>query len=311
MRPDASALTARLLYWGPPGAGVSTNLRTIHGKLKAGSRGELSATPTRIDPTVAYEVLPISLGEVNGVRTQLELVAVPGAPEQAPTRKQLLDAVDGVVFVANAQPDQTEANVAALDELREFLHDYGRSIDQLPVVVQYNQRDLADAYAIESLHRELGLADAAVFEAVATEGTGVLPTLTTLSKRVVRMLSELGGERSLPPLPEPVPVYEPVESETEPEPEPGDAISVMEAAILEEGEALGERDALPLEASVEPAKDAAGARIGGDLRIVSVGQAEIDGRRGLRVPLVLGNDDGESVTLALRIELDPLVDGGD
>lgn len=196
---------ARIVYWGIDGAGKTTNVRTIHAKLRADHRGELRELPTRLDPSVSYQVLPIELGEVQGMRTRIQIVAVPGAPEHAPTRKQLLDEVDGVVFVIDSQPGRMDENLAAFDELRSALAAYGRSVEDMPLVIQYNKRDLADPLALEELHRKLDLGEVPVFEARASDGTGVLQTLTTISKQVIRARREAGGE-----LPEPGPASGPV-----------------------------------------------------------------------------------------------------
>src|SRR3972149_3233601 len=95
-RLDAAVVNARILYWGCEGAGKSTNLHVASAKLRPDHRGEIKQVPTRIDPSVGYELLPVTPGEIAGTRPQLELVAVPGQREQAPTRKQLLDRVDGL-----------------------------------------------------------------------------------------------------------------------------------------------------------------------------------------------------------------------
>jgi signal recognition particle receptor subunit beta len=197
--PDGSAVNARIVYWGVEGAGKRTNLRVIHAKLRPDHRGELRGVPTRLDPTVTYTTLPIELGEVGGVRTRIQLVAVPGQPEHGPTRKQLLDRTDGVVLVLDARREKLAENLASFEELKGALSAYGRRIDEMPLVVQYNKRDAADPYALEDLHRKLALRSVAAFEAVAKDGTGVLQTLTTISKRVVRSLRERASEPSPAP----------------------------------------------------------------------------------------------------------------
>ena len=310
---DAGEVNARILYWGAEGAGKSTNLHAAFAKLRPDHRGEIKQVPTRIDPTVGYEVLPIALGEIAGVRTQLEMVAVPGDHEQGPTRKQLLDQVDGVVLVVDARSDRAEANLASLRELRQGLAAYGRSLERLPLVVQYNKRDLADPYAIEDLHRRLGLASAPVFEAVATQGTGVLQTLSTISKRVIRALREEEAPQELheaPPIPEPAAA-------------PPTPAERMERALLddaEESEASAEAVlARGTQELLAPSWDdpsgeierPEGARIGPDLTIVSVGEALRTGDRELRIPLVLGDASGQTSTLVLTIRLDALYEPGD
>lgn len=338
---DANCVEATILYWGPEGSGKSANLRTIHSKLRSDHRGELREVPTRLDPTVTYEILPIELGEMKGVRTQLQIIASPGGDEHAPTRMQLLDDVDGVVLVLDSQPDQVEANLASFDELRQSLAAYGRRLEGLPVVVQYNKHDLADPVALEDLYRKIEIPGAAVFETVATEGNGALRTLTTISKHVMRVLRERSvadpvvepepvAIREPVAAPEPIAIPEPVAMpvpELEPEPVASSGHSqtmLMEEAILAEGAESFDGDDIEVAAQeaqtlldrpwsdLEAEKDKPSAlRIGPDLRIVSVGQAEAVETRTVRIPLVLGNDDGETVSFALTVSLDPLLDGED
>lgn len=335
---DTQEVNARIVYWGIDGGGKSTNLRTIYNKLRSDHRGELREVPTRLDPTVTYEVLPISLGEVKGVKTQLQIVAVPGGDDHVPTRKQLLDRVHGLVLVLDAQQDRIEGNIAAFEELKNSLAAYGRRLQDVPIVVQYNKRDLADPFTIEALHRQLDLAGVAVFETVATDGSGVLQTLTTISKRVIRVLREQGeAERhGAGPLLAPQDVLAPAEAtpaaRTEPilatstptashAVAPSGAAQLMERAILAEADEVGEgaeaaNAALeaqtlldrPFEELAALEKPAAGLRIGPDLKIVSTGAAARVGQRSVRIPLVLGNSEGDTATLALTIALDPLLD---
>lgn len=187
-------VNARIVLWGIEGSGKTTTLETIHAKLREDLRGDLRREPTRLDPTVYYEALPITLGEVGGVGTQIELIAVPGAPDQAMTRKQLLDEVDGIVLVLDCSPERIRDNGPAIEELKQSLAAYGQRLDAFPLVLQYNKRDVADPFAIEDLHRQIGFDQAAVFETIATTGHGVLPTLTTISKHVVRARRGSSGE---------------------------------------------------------------------------------------------------------------------
>ena len=179
-------VNARILLWGLEGSGKTTTLETIHAKLREDLRGDLQRETTRLDPTVFFESLSITLGEVGGVGTQLDLIAVPGASDQVMTRKQLLDEVDGIVLVLDCSAERIEDNCESIAELRASLEAYGRTLETFPVVLQYNKRDIADPFAIEDLHRRIGLEQCAVFESIATTGHGILPTLTTISKHVVR-----------------------------------------------------------------------------------------------------------------------------
>ncbi len=352
-----SEVNARILLWGLDGAGKRTTLATIHEKLRDDLRGDLRQEPTRLDPTVTYTCLPISLGNLGGVGTQIELVAVPGGADQKMTRKQLLDEVDGIVLVLDCSPERIGANFEAIDELRESLAAYGRTLETFPVVLQYNKRDVGDPFAIEDLHRRIGLAQAAVFETIATSGHGIMHTLTTISKHVVRARRGTSGEldaqtaaaaaagSKLPAAPiappEPAAVVDTLEVEAldeaeampdieldlEPLAEAAhttdaddafDTADLLESAILTEGDDAGfqtlgaievdlddsesERWATPLAETEEKTPDAARS-----LRIVSVGQARVQPDGGVRLPLVLGDEDGGSQSVVLSLRLDALV----
>jgi signal recognition particle receptor subunit beta len=334
---ERAEVNARILYWGAEGAGKSANLAHVHRKLRPDHRGDLQRTPTALDPTVEVESLPISLGELAGRQVQLQIVAVPGAPEHAPTRKQLLDRADGVVLVVDASPDRIDANLESFDELRRALSAYGRSLDELPLVVQYNKRDQADELTLEDLHKKLDLQGVAAFEAVATEGKGVLQALTTISKRVIKALREsgLGGMEDAPaaprapappPPPPPEPLLEPEPApaqEAEPLPEP------LELEPVEAGLAAEERDpaaAAQAEAVAQQTEGAFAESFGAltapvtapaaglpaGLRLDAVGTPRQAGDRALVVPLVLRDADDRPlrVELAITLDLRP-VPGGD
>jgi signal recognition particle receptor subunit beta len=331
---EAAEVNARIVYWGIEGSGKTANLRAAFAKLRPDHRGEIRDVPSRLDPTVSYEILPISLGEIAGIHTQIEMIAVPGHAEQAPTRKQLVDRVDGVVFVVDADPDKLDANLASFDELSRALGAYGRSLADVALVVQYNKRDLADPYALEDLHRKLAPGNAPIFEAVATEGTGVLQTLSTISKRVIRSLREQSlnvGAEPLAPEPEPLAPEPAVAGEAfaaPPEPEPpvaeealATAPEGMESAILGEP---SHPEAPALDAATRQAETLldtpswpqvtgeierpTGARLGPDLSIVSVGEASRADDRSVRLPLVLGDAEGSTTTVVLTLRIDVLVD---
>jgi signal recognition particle receptor subunit beta len=290
---DKSEVNARIVYWGVEGCGKTANLKAIYANLRADHRGELSELPTRLDPTVHYHVLPIELGAIAGVRTRIEVVAVPGGPGQAPSRKKLLDEVDGLVLVLDSRGERIDENLQSFEELRHALAAYGRSLDDVPLVLQYNKRDLADSYALEDLHRKLDLHGAAVFEAVATEGTGVLQTLSTLSKCVIRNLREEAPRHPATP-------SERLENAILREEEHPDADAIVAAARRTES-LLDSAEPMTLDGDD-------GVRLGPDLSIASVGQATRAGERSVRVPVVLGDSEGRTSTLVLTIQLDPLLD---
>ncbi len=343
---SVAEVNARVVYWGIEGSGKSSNLRAVYAKLRSDHRSEVREVPSRFDPSVSYEILPIELGEIAGVRTQIQIVAPPGAPEHAPTRKQLMDQIDGVVLVLDSQRERIDDNVACFEELREVLSAYGQSIEEIPLVIQYNKRDLADPYAVEELHRKLEIRGAAVFESVATEGTGVLQTLSTISKKTIRALRDqaAGAQPNAAPVGDSKVVEQappaPLEDEVAPPTQPGtlsadeiewsgdaDAIDagddvakplLMEDAILAEGQHSEQSAIDQTAAEAEQLLDAPWDQVVeefaprremlGNLSIVSVGTAERASDRTIRVPVVLGNTDGETSSMLLTISLEPLVD---
>lgn len=299
---DTAAVNARIVYWGIEGAGKTENLRRARAKLRPDHRGDIRVVASRLDPTVTYEELPISLGEVAGIKTQIEMVAVPGSPEQGPMRKQLLDQVDGVVLVVDAAAP-VEENLASQEELREALAAYGRRLEDVPFVIQYNKRDIANPYALDDLHRKLDPGDAPVFEAVATEGTGVLQTLSTVSKRVIRNLRDHAPD--VAPRPTPEATLDRMQEAL------ATAGSEADAAALDvtAGDAEALLEASFPEFSGEIARPQ-GVRLGPELTIVSVGEASRAGERSVRIPLVLGDREGGTSTLVLTVQLDALVEDG-
>jgi mutual gliding-motility protein MglA len=191
---EAHEIHGKVVYFGPTGAGKSANLAFIQRKLKREHRGELKRQTAR-DGTSTYDVLPVSLGAVRGYKTSIQITTVPGATSAAGIRRELLKDVDGIVFVADLRPERHDATLASAAELRQHLSAQGRKIEDVPLVLQYNRRDQVDENAVERLHRKLGI-KGACFEAVAKEGTGVLQTLTTLSKLVLAELRKAVDEVS-------------------------------------------------------------------------------------------------------------------
>lgn len=206
--PNAGEIHAKLLYYGPAGSGKTANVKFIERKLKREHRGTLEKQTVEGDDSGSYEILPVRLGEVRGFKTSIQVYTVPGADRFDDARRKLLDGADGVVFVADCRTEQHEATVSSFQELVGHLESYGRSLDNVVLVIQYNHRDEADESALESLHNRLGEKPDASFDGIATEGTGVLQCLTTTSKAILSKLRKRGEQ-------EPVAAPGPVDVESE------------------------------------------------------------------------------------------------
>lgn len=179
---------AKIVYYGPGLSGKTTNLLNIHGRLPAGARGEMKSIATEAERTLFFDFVPIAPVRVGGWAIRFHLYSVPGQDVYVRTRRAILGGADGVVFVADADAGQRQANIASLAELREHLEHYQRTPDDVPVVLQYNKTDLPVAMTRADLDADLNPDDWPAYEAIATRGNGVAETLTAISKLAARTL---------------------------------------------------------------------------------------------------------------------------
>ncbi len=170
-------LTLKLVYYGPPLSGKTSNLRALHAAVDKLNRGRLMTLDTRDDRTLFFDLLPIFFRASN-FSFRIKVYTVPGQPVHEATRKVVLTGADGVVFVADSQPDQQLANQQSWKNLAANLH--AVNLSGLPIVVQYNKRDLQDAIPTAQLDR---FGAETVEEACAKQGVGVVPTFFRLVER--------------------------------------------------------------------------------------------------------------------------------
>lgn len=187
---EKKEVNAKIVFYGPALCGKTTNIHFIYSKLKPEHRGELKTLSTKTYRTLFFDFLPVEVGEVKGLVTRFFLYTVPGQIFYNQIRKEILHEVDGIVFVADSQLKYKEENIQSLKNLEENLAEAGRSLKDIPHVIQYNKRDMPEVQNLEDLHRQLNKYNAPFFEAVATQGVGVLKTLTTISKMVLKKLRE-------------------------------------------------------------------------------------------------------------------------
>lgn len=189
-RPQAKEIIAKVVYYGPPLGGKTTNLRTLYRGYPADTRGELVVVPTGTDRTIFFDFLPVSLGTLRGMNLRVQLYTVPGQVHFNTTRQVVLRGVDGVVFVADSQKEMLSANLTSYANLKENLLLQGLALADMPHVVQYNKRDLKDILQVEELNEAINEGNAPFFEAVATVGIGVEETLQGVVRLVARSLRE-------------------------------------------------------------------------------------------------------------------------
>lgn len=183
-------VNAKIVYYGPGLSGKTTNIDCIYKKMKPEQKGKLVSLATQTDRTLFFDFLPIDLGEVKGFKTRFHLYTVPGQVFYDSTRKMVLKGTDGVVFVADSQRQMMDANIESLKNLEENLNVYGKTLEKIPHVIQFNKRDLSNAVPLEEMYKKLNRYNAPFFEAVAMEGKGVMETLSAVAKIVLRNLRD-------------------------------------------------------------------------------------------------------------------------
>ena len=183
----ARVINFKIVYYGPGLAGKTANLQNIHQCLPDGNKGKMISLATGDDRTLFFDFLPVSALGVRGFTTRFQLYTVPGQTHYNMTRKLVLRGVDGVVFVADSQWDRLRDNVESYRNLDENLKEYGLNLATIPLVLQYNKRDLDRIAPVDYMEFLLNRGERRVptFEAVAVDGTGVFDTLNTVSRLVL------------------------------------------------------------------------------------------------------------------------------
>ncbi len=186
-------ITSKIVYYGPGRSGKTTNLQYIHGQVPEDRRGRMVSLATETDRTLFFDFLPLDLGTISGFQTRFQLYTVPGQVYYDATRKLVLQGADGVVFVADSQRQQRDENVESFRNLQVNLLEQGVDPRTIPIVLQYNKRDLPDVMSLEEMDDLLNYRDLPRFEAQALGGIGVFDTLKGISELVLRRLSQRFG----------------------------------------------------------------------------------------------------------------------
>jgi mutual gliding-motility protein MglA len=181
-------INCKIVYYGPGLCGKTTNLQYIYNKTSPTAKGKMISLATETERTLFFDFLPLSLGEIRGFKTRFHLYTVPGQVFYDASRKLILKGVDGVVFVADSQIERMEANQESLENLRDNLKEQSYDIEKIPLVMQYNKRDLPNAAPTEDLSRILNTRRRPEFLATATNGFGVFDTLKEVAKLVLQEL---------------------------------------------------------------------------------------------------------------------------
>ncbi len=179
----------KIVYYGPGLSGKTTNLEVLHKSFSPESVGKLISLSTEADRTLFFDFLPVELGKIKDFTLRFQLYTVPGQVRYNSTRKLVLKGADAVVFVADSQRTMKEQNIESLQNMRENLIENNIDPDDIPVVLQYNKRDLEDILSIQELNNDLNHKWYPYIEAIAINGTGVKETFQAVTKLLLKNLS--------------------------------------------------------------------------------------------------------------------------
>jgi signal recognition particle receptor subunit beta len=193
-------ITAKIVYYGPGLCGKTTNLQFVYDSLPSNNKSKMLSLATKTDRTLFFDFLPLDLGKIRGMRTKLQLYTVPGQVYYNSTRQLVLKGADGIVFVADSQDFALDANLESLQNLEDNLKRQGIRLREMPLVIQYNKRDLPNALPAAEIDKELNKLAAPTFESVATTGIGVEETLKGVTQLVLAHLVKKYGLEGSGPL---------------------------------------------------------------------------------------------------------------
>ena len=176
----ARELTIKLVYYGPALSGKTTNLRALHQAASSETAGRLMTLETRDDRTLFFDLLPLTFRDERGLSIRLKIFTVPGQVIHASTRRLVVQGADGVAFVADSQVDETQHNADAFVDLKENLRANGLELKQMPLVIQFNKRDLPAIRGDDEIALLAREGREPVYLAVATESKGVVESFIGL-----------------------------------------------------------------------------------------------------------------------------------
>jgi signal recognition particle receptor subunit beta len=195
----AREISVKIVYYGPGLSGKTTNLQIIHRKLPLGHRSDMVSLATETDRTLFFDFLPVDLGTIKGFATKFQLYTVPGQVYYNATRKLVLRGVDGVVFVADSAADKIAENLESFQNLEDNLAEYHYNREELPIIIQYNKRDLPTALSIDELQQQVNHYGLPWTEAIANKGVGVFDSLKLIGKIVIDGLNKKYSRTSRTP----------------------------------------------------------------------------------------------------------------
>jgi len=193
VNPVTKEVNCKIVYVGTGLGGKTTNIQYIYENTQKDRAGKLVSLSTENERTLFFDFLPLSIGEVRGYKTRFHLYTIPGQTFYEASRDFILKGVDGVVFVVDSAPERMEANLEAYEQFQKALERQGYDLARIPLVFQYNKRDLPNAATVQELDVTFNPTKRAYFEAIANRGEGVMETLESISQMVIDALRGMRG----------------------------------------------------------------------------------------------------------------------
>lgn len=185
---NAKEIHCKVVYYGPSLGGKTTNIQWVYQKTAEDQKSKLVALNTDIERTLFFDFLPLNVGDIRGFKTRFHLYTVPGQVVYDASRKLILKGLDGVIFVADSQVERMDENLEALRNLEKNLEQQGYDIREVPLIMQYNKRDLPNVASLAEMRSALNPYNAPEIESCASEGRGVFESLKTVSKSIINVL---------------------------------------------------------------------------------------------------------------------------
>lgn len=185
---NAKEIHCKVVYYGPSLGGKTTNIQWVYQKTAEDQRSKLVALNTDIERTLFFDFLPLNVGDIRGFKTRFHLYTVPGQVVYDASRKLILKGLDGVIFVADSQVERMDENLESLRNLERNLEQQGYDIREIPLIMQYNKRDLPNVASLAEMRSALNPYNAPEIEGCASEGRGVFESLKTVSKSIINVL---------------------------------------------------------------------------------------------------------------------------
>jgi signal recognition particle receptor subunit beta len=187
-------IICKIVYYGPGRAGKTTNVKYLFSQIPAQRKSDIISMATKQDRTLFFDFMPIELGTFKNFNTRLQIYTVPGQVVYDSTRKLVLRGADGVVFVADSRKIRMEDNLWSWENMLENLEDNNIKLEDIPIVMEYNKRDLDDIIPVEELENKLNPDNYPSFTSIATTGEGIIKVFKTIGTEVLKQVKTKLGD---------------------------------------------------------------------------------------------------------------------